>query len=275
MKKKEIARKFDEIVAFAGVEKFLDTPVKHYSSGMYVRLAFSVAAHMEPDILLVDEVLAVGDAEFQKKCLGKMDEITKKEGRTILFVSHNLEAIRELCPRSILLQNGRVEMSGETAAVLDHYSSTVRRTGTSNVRDTTNRRGDGRAKIVGFEILDKQGSPVADIRTGDPVYLSFSYECSDPGKIGSLDIGFSIHKEGVMLSQAYTSESGSSVSKIDNIGRVKFKLEHVPFGSGTYEVGARLLCDGLESDWPRDMIGAFVVQGSDAKSMVALKGAWE
>lgn len=123
MSRKEIVRKFDEIVAFSGVEKFLDTPVKHYSSGMYVRLAFSVAAHMEPDILIVDEVLAVGDSEFQKKCLGKMEEVTEKDGRTILFVSHNLDAVRQLCKRSMLLENGKVKMIGETGEVIEKYFS--------------------------------------------------------------------------------------------------------------------------------------------------------
>jgi lipopolysaccharide transport system ATP-binding protein len=107
MSKEEIKRKFDEIVAFAEVEKFLDTPVKRYSSGMYVRLAFAVAAHLEPEILVVDEVLAVGDAQFQKKCLGKMEDISKKENRTILFVSHNMEAIQNLCSKGILLEKGK------------------------------------------------------------------------------------------------------------------------------------------------------------------------
>jgi lipopolysaccharide transport system ATP-binding protein len=123
MKRVEIAKKFDQIVAFAGVEKFLDTPVKHYSSGMYVRLAFSVAAHMEPDILIVDEVLAVGDAEFQKKCLGKMDEITKKDGRTILFVSHNMNAVKQLCSRVVVLEQGKVSFIGETDEAIQYYNN--------------------------------------------------------------------------------------------------------------------------------------------------------
>ncbi len=122
MSRKEMTKKFDEIVKFSGVEKFLDTPVKRYSSGMYVRLAFSVAAHMEPDILIVDEVLAVGDAEFQKKCLGKMDEVAQTEGRTILFVSHNMSAIQSLCKRTVLLENGRIKMIGNTKDVIDKYS---------------------------------------------------------------------------------------------------------------------------------------------------------
>ena len=112
MKKKEIDKKLDEIIAFAGIEEFIDTPVKRYSSGMYVRLAFSVAAHLDSDILILDEVLAVGDAKFQKKCLGKMDDVTKNQGRTILFVSHNMAAVKNLCSRGILLKDGKVEVDG-------------------------------------------------------------------------------------------------------------------------------------------------------------------
>ena len=123
MKKTEIIKKFDEIVKFADIEKFLDTPVKHYSSGMYVRLAFSVAAHMEPDILIIDEVLAVGDVEFQKKCLGKMEDITKKEGRTILFVSHNMGAIGQLCDKTMLIENGKLIKFGKTDEVVEKYLS--------------------------------------------------------------------------------------------------------------------------------------------------------
>jgi lipopolysaccharide transport system ATP-binding protein len=123
MSRAEIKRKFDEIVAFAEVEKFLDTPVKHYSSGMYVRLAFAVAAHLEPEILVIDEVLAVGDTEFQKKCLGKMDEVSRQEGRTILFVSHNLAAIAEMADRALLLERGSVVLDGPVADVIGAYLS--------------------------------------------------------------------------------------------------------------------------------------------------------
>ena len=133
MTQREIRKKFDEIVAFAEVEKFLDTPVKHYSSGMYVRLAFAVAAHLEPEILIVDEVLAVGDAEFQKKCLGKMDEVSREQGRTVLFVSHNMEAVLRLCTRGILLevrahssyrrcQGGRVGLSANSIIFAQEWS---------------------------------------------------------------------------------------------------------------------------------------------------------
>lgn len=124
MSQVEIRKKFDEIVDFSGVEKFLDTPVKRYSSGMYVRLAFAVAAHLEPEILVVDEVLAVGDVEFQKKCLGKMNEVSHQEGRTVLFVSHNMRAVQDLCGKGIYLQNGKVRDIGATDAVIDLYLNT-------------------------------------------------------------------------------------------------------------------------------------------------------
>jgi lipopolysaccharide transport system ATP-binding protein len=124
MARTEIRKKFDEIVAFAEVERFLDTPVKRYSSGMYVRLAFAVAAHLEPEILIIDEVLAVGDAEFQKKCLGKIDEASRREGRTVLFVSHNMAAVRSLCSTAILLEGGRISLSGAAAEVTELYVDT-------------------------------------------------------------------------------------------------------------------------------------------------------
>ena len=127
MNKPEIQKKFDEIVAFSGIEKFLDTPIKRYSSGMYVRLAFAVAAHLEPDILIVDEVLAVGDADFQKKCLGKMREVSQSEGRTILFVSHSMQAINNLCNKAVWLQHGKLKEIGESSAVVNKYLASVQK----------------------------------------------------------------------------------------------------------------------------------------------------
>ena len=121
MKNFEIRKKFDEIVAFAEIEKFIDTPVKYYSSGMYMRLAFAVAAHLEPEILLVDEVLAVGDVQFQKKCLGKMENVSKNEGRTVLFVSHNMSAVEYLCSRAVMLEFGNLSLDGTTADVIRAY----------------------------------------------------------------------------------------------------------------------------------------------------------
>ncbi len=152
MSREEIKRKFDQIVAFAEVEKFLDTPVKRYSSGMYVRLAFAVAAHLEPEILIVDEVLAVGDFEFQRRCLGKMNEVAHG-GRTVLFVSHNMTAIEELCQQSILLKLGRIEFSGPTHEVVANYlTSTSVRSGWQ-IDGQTEREGTGSARITRLDFL--------------------------------------------------------------------------------------------------------------------------
>jgi lipopolysaccharide transport system ATP-binding protein len=152
MTREEIKRKFDEIVAFAEVEKFLDTPVKRYSSGMYVRLAFAVAAHLEPEILIVDEVLAVGDAQFQKKCLGKMGSVSKL-GRTVLFVSHNMTAIEQLCPQSLLLKEGRIQRSGPTHHVIAEYLASTATHSAWQIDGQTEREGTGNALITRLELF--------------------------------------------------------------------------------------------------------------------------
>ena len=172
MTRAEIRRKFDEIVAFAEVERFLDTPVKHYSSGMYVRLAFAVAAHLEPEILIVDEVLSVGDHAFQKKCIGKMQSVAAGEGRTVLFVSHNLSAIRELCRTGVLLAAGRVASQGPIADVVSHYTSLVgRRSSFTQPADAPGLA----ARNTWFErvaISDHQGNSIESHPAGDAAWLA-------------------------------------------------------------------------------------------------------
>lgn len=168
MTQREIRKKFDEIVAFAEVEKFLDTPVKHFSSGMYVRLAFAVAAHLEPEILIVDEVLAVGDSEFQKKCLGKMDEVSRQEGRTVLFVSHNLAAISELTKRALLLDSGTIEFDGSVGGALSVYLSKGSR------KPTYTRAYDPRITTPHVAKVELQTSdPNAVHRFGEPLTIRF------------------------------------------------------------------------------------------------------
>lgn len=176
MTKKEIARKFDEIVAFAGIEKFLDTPVKYYSSGMYVRLAFSVAAHMEPDILLVDEVLAVGDADFQKKCLGKMEEVSKEAGRTILFVSHDLSAVKNLCKKSILLHKGRIEAFGETGAIVEQYLSSEQ---INNKAVYLFEKQGTPVSIDKVTMYDNEGHAVSDLPISSDFKITVEFSCEE------------------------------------------------------------------------------------------------
>lgn len=173
MTKKEIVKKFDEIVEFSGIEKFIDTPVKRFSSGMYVRLAFSVAAHMDPDILLVDEVLAVGDAEFQKKCLAKMEEVTKKTGRTILFVSHNMAAIQNLCKRTLLLEKGEIKKIGETEGVIKEYlQGDLKREAFKVYKPNKNKQ----AQILKVVVKDEDNSITADLDFAKPFYIEVEYE---------------------------------------------------------------------------------------------------
>jgi lipopolysaccharide transport system ATP-binding protein len=181
MGKSEITRKFDEIVAFAEIEKFIDTPVKHYSSGMYVRLAFSVAAHLEPEILFVDEVLAVGDAAFQKKCLGKMDSASR-QGRTIVFVSHNMTALQKLCTRVVWLHGGMVKDTGGPRKVIDHYLQTnVVANLESNWEDNLTAPGDERVRLRSVRVLPQ--SPGATITVHTPLRIEFTYCNYVPGTV--------------------------------------------------------------------------------------------
>jgi lipopolysaccharide transport system ATP-binding protein len=174
MKRAEIIKRFDEIVSFAEIEKFIDTPVKHYSSGMYVRLAFGVAAHLDPEILLVDEVLAVGDAAFQKKCLGKMEEVGK-QGRTVLFVSHNVQVVTRLCPRAILLDAGRVASDGESHKVTSYYIRSGAISPAERTWDPQNAPGDSVAQLSSVRVLNTERviSEAIDIR--EPVQIEVEY----------------------------------------------------------------------------------------------------
>jgi lipopolysaccharide transport system ATP-binding protein len=176
MTKAEIRRKFDEIVAFSGIEEFIDTPVKRYSSGMYVRLAFAVAAHLEPEILIVDEVLAVGDADFQKKCMGKMQDVSKN-GRTILFVSHNMAAVGKLCDQSILLDGGRIRLAGATDEVLPHYLKVGTQSNGIRTWDKSDKNADDpRLKIRVLRILAPDGSITGHVDIRKPFTIEIEYQ---------------------------------------------------------------------------------------------------
>jgi len=197
MKKSEIARKFDEIVAFAEVEKFIDTPVKHYSSGMYMRLAFAVAAHLEPEILLVDEVLAVGDGRFQKKCLGKMGQIAE-QGRTVLFVSHSMPAITRLCPRAILLNDGHVVTDGPAPQVVNTYL--YNDLGTAAVRRWKRSRapGDDIVRLVAARVHTEDGRTSATIDIRQPVGIEIEFDVQEPGHVLIPNYHF-VNSEGVCV----------------------------------------------------------------------------
>lgn len=179
MTRKEITRKFDEIVDFSGVERYIDTPVKRYSSGMYVRLAFAVAAHLESEILIVDEVLAVGDAEFQKKCLGKMNDVTRGEGRTILFVSHNMTAIKELCSKGILLNQGKIDYQGDILnTIIEYQKSSAKESSYIYNGNLDEALGNENIRIKEFSVSPIKGD-LLDIDSGVHVKLVFHNYCPD------------------------------------------------------------------------------------------------
>jgi lipopolysaccharide transport system ATP-binding protein len=234
MKKKEIIKKFDAIVEFAGIEKFLDTPVKYYSSGMYVRLAFSVAAHMEPDILIVDEVLAVGDAEFQKKCLGKMEEVTQKEGRTILFVSHNMAAIKRLCSNCILLKNGEIIKSGKTSEVLDYYLNKQQNLNSVTLFSKKNRPYGQFTKV---SILNKDDRPSAQIPISENFFIEIEYEIYQPIRQKTIFANFFVQGDLLFISTAsdqdgkyFNYDTGKYITRISipsflfQVGNIYFNL---------------------------------------------------
>ena len=181
MKRREIQQKLPDMIEFSGVEGFLDTPVKRYSSGMYVRLAFSVAAHLEPEILLVDEVLAVGDAEFQRRCLGRMEDFGAN-GRTVLFVSHNLQAVAQLCDRVILMEKGRVALDGPSADVVAHYLQTSAGAGSSRTwDDVEDAPGDELVRLRSVRIVDRDGETVDYVDVRDPVGIEIVFRVLEDG----------------------------------------------------------------------------------------------
>ncbi len=237
MSQKEIKKKFDAIVDFSGVEKFIDTPVKHYSSGMYVRLAFAVAAHLEPDILLVDEVLAVGDAAFQKKCLGKIDEVTKTQGRTVLFVSHNMSAIQNLCGRCILLEQGEVKAIGDSKKVIDAYLKMTLEKGMS-LDDRQDRRHRGNIKLTSFYI-ERNEKRVTSLTTGQNYTFCLSYKSLDGRSLNGVSFWSAVfHESGLPLFQLDTNYTNQNFNSLPPQGTVKCLITGLSLVSGIYQVSA-------------------------------------
>ena len=233
MSRAEVLRKFDDIVEFAEIERLLDTPVKHYSSGMYVRLAFAVAAHLEPEILIIDEVLAVGDAQFQQKCLGRMEEVGR-QGRTILFVSHNLAAIRDLCTRTIVLDEGRLVFEGPTSVAISSYSGNVTR-GTLAREWQTHEEAlrDAFASLKRVRLTDDDGRLLAQVTTDIPFNVEILYRVEVPGT----QVGLTLI--------AYDSEHRCVFSSINN-RESRWYGKHMPAGPylSTCRIPANFFNDG-------------------------------
>lgn len=239
MSKVEIKRKFDEIVDFAEVEKFLDTPVKRYSSGMYVRLAFAVAAHLEPEILVVDEVLAVGDAQFQKKCLGKMEDVGK-EGRTVLFVSHQMPAIQKLCSRAVLLDKGNLIFDDNPEKCITQYLQAGDICFENGLAYTVNwdllRKNNSEVSIKDIALLSDSEEPATLIQTGDPLILRIYYKTSSESSKASLAFVVSLKSsQGQEIFRLSTMPiSGYQIDELGSEGSIDLKIESLPIVAGRY-----------------------------------------
>lgn len=249
MSQKEIAGKFDQIVEFSGVEKFLDTPVKYYSSGMYVRLAFAVAAHMEPDILIIDEVLAVGDAEFQKKCLGKMDEITKKEGRTILFVSHNMPAIQSLCEKCIVLEGGMIKFIGPTNEAINDYLNSREKFFGVPVKERKDRAGEGPLRFTDCQFIAENGSNL--LLTGRPFTIKLTFDIDQnfdflKNVSFSLSINDGINGNGLLV---FWSETSANFNLNKNQKTIECQVHNCPLSGGEYFINLYCTVYGTISDY--------------------------
>lgn len=284
MSRAEIKRKFDEIVAFSEVEKFLDTPVKRYSSGMYVRLAFAVAAHLDPEILVIDEVLAVGDSNFQSKCLGKMEDVSKS-GRTTLFVSHNMASVQRLCNRCVQLKNGQVARIGDTAQCIASYLNGSSNADSRDLLRIADRSGNGSLRFTSFHIENIGGDRVESVQSGDDFFMVLSYQGNGERPVRRVDVGFSLHTpDTTMLAVLYSSYTGNVFETVPAVGQFRCLVRKLPLKEGRYLIGARITAGGDEADWPREMIGAVDVvagdffgsgiRGFDGHAPLLLSGAW-
>jgi len=234
MRHAEIERKFDEIVAFSEVEKFIDTPVKHYSSGMYVRLAFAVAAHLEPEILIVDEVLAVGDIEFQKKCIGKMGEVAKG-GRTVLFVSHNLAAVQQLCSHGVVMEKGACVFDGPITEAVDYYTTRSKVIRSHMLKDRVDRQGSGRIRFTHVDVVNSQQSVIQRVMTGMDIEVRLHYEATTAINEAAVQVAFNLmNMTGVVITSFNSGDTGKGRMPIHQKGMFVCRWPKVGLKAGTY-----------------------------------------
>lgn len=274
MTRAEIDRKFDDIVQFSGVEEFIDQPVKNYSSGMYVRLGFSVAIHVDPEILLVDEVLAVGDAAFQQQCAEKFAQF-RRDGRTVVVVTHDMSAVRTMCDKAAWLSHGKLVEVGDAPLVVERYRDSTR---TDQYVDPEGhvRWGSGEAVVDRVEMV-RADIPVTDVAAGEPVAFRLHYTAKEP--IDHPVFGLAIEaSDGTYLWANNTRDSGFPVERIDGSGVVECRLPRLSFQPGTYSVLASIVDSSTTRvfDYVRDAADVHVVQGAVTESggYVQLDGAW-
>ena len=261
MKKSEIDRRFDEIVEFSGVEEFIDTPVKRYSSGMYVRLGFSVAAHLEPDILVVDEVLAVGDAGFQKKCLGKMEDVAKG-GRTVVFVSHNMAAMQGLCSKCCLLKGGQLVAEGLPGTVIEQYMAGAAPGEVIQLGERQDRQGTGEIRIEEVTICDAKGRPIDNALCGQNISIAVSYRSRDDKPISRLDLHITFYTSlGQFMFNCSSEASGHPFDVLPPKGQLLCHIPELPLAPGRYVFNLFSTVGGEIADWVQRAGSLTVVTG--------------
>ena len=267
MSRVEIARKFDEIVAFAEIETFLDTPVKRYSSGMYVRLAFAVAAHLEPDILIVDEVLAVGDAAFQEKCLATMKNVSRTQGRTVLFVSHNLGAIQSLCRSAILLERGGVALSGSVESVVAAYTHTSESRAVVDDLSRCARSGTGEARVMGIRFEDDAGVPRNYFRMGESFNVVVTANFPTPLQNPTFGVNI-LTDAGVLVADCRSSHYGLEFGRALGTIEYHMRIPSLALYPRTYVVEPWLADTGVlaDIDWVRSAASFVVTAGPNFMS---------
>jgi lipopolysaccharide transport system ATP-binding protein len=250
MSRKEVSKKFDEIVAFSEVEEFIDTPVKRYSSGMYVRLAFSVAAHLEPEILIVDEVLAVGDAAFQDKCIGKMGEVNQK-GRTIIFVSHNMSILNAMCHKGVVLSDGEIyDKKNIIYESIEKYSKLITSNSIVGLDKKNNRSGIRDIEIKKITINDQFGNSQEYITSGEKMSIEIEYECKTDKIYNNIALYIAVYNsQSLMLTMMGNELSSHLFSTSKKHGKIICKINRNPFIEGKYLINVQLKQGPLIQDW--------------------------
>ena len=263
MSRAEVARKLDEIVDFSGCERYIDTPVKRYSSGMTVRLGFAVAAYLEPEILIVDEVLAVGDAQFQKKCLGKMQDVGK-QGRTVLFVSHQMEAISKLCEKALMVHQGKIIEQGSAREVIDYYLQTTSDMVQVPLLERVDRTGSGRIRFTATWVEDIEGNRGAAILSGETLIIVTEYEVFSENSLRNIQVAYAVtNKSGARLTDLSNGICGENFEKISsNRGKIKCILPKLRLNAGRYMYNI-LIRAGLDVEDYIQNAGYFDIESGD------------
>lgn len=247
MRRGEIKAQFDAIVDFSGVEKFLDTPVKRYSSGMRVRLAFAVAVHLKPEILIIDEVLAVGDGEFQRRCLAKMDELARS-GRTILIVSHNMGSIQALCRRAMYLKKGRLAADGPAESIVSQYLEDLQTVGAGADDSPEARIGNGLVRVRSIQMVSESGQALSTVMGGEDLVLEMHYESTCPGKPVSVMLNI-YNESGMAVAAAHTQLTHPEMPPLAEAGILRCRMKRLPLTTGSYRVAVALQVDGETADY--------------------------